>query len=275
MLDKIVKFKNIIWAVLVLISLLAVLIGVLYCLVNPYPGERILPVVELGASSGSPKNEKSTSASTPSSDLISAEAGVLNELRKTRDLGQDYISSLTFLCDSRNTAVATYGADPSKVWLGSEGSVDMNDLFAAGVRFPGDGSTVSAPNAAMISKPDILVILIGKDGVPDISEESFITGYKALIGSVLSQSPSTRIICCSISSVTEAYDGNITPEKVYLANQWLRTVCTDTAVWYADTASVICRDGWLLEEYAASDGVSLNGAGISSVFEYLSTHALS
>ena len=275
MLDRIVKFKNVIWAVLVLIALLAVLVGVLYCLVNPYPGERIIPTVELGASSGSQKKDKSSSASTPPSDSVLAEAGMLNELEKTRDHGQDYISSLTFLCDSRNTAVVTYGADPSKVWLGSEGSVDMNDLFAAGVRFPGDGSTVSAPNAAMISKPDILVILIGKDGLPDISEESFITGYKALISSVLGQSPSTRIICCSISSVTEGYTGNITPEKIYLANQWLQTVCTDTAVWYADTASVICRDGWLLEEYAASDGVSLNGAGISSIFEYLSTHALS
>ena len=275
MLDTIVKFKNVIWALLILIALLAVLVGVIYCLVNPYAGERVVPVVELGASSGASKKESKADLSAPSSASVSAQAGVLNELEKTRDRGQEYITSLTFLCDSRNTAVVTYGADPSKVWLGSEGAVDMNDLYAAGVRFPGDGSTVSASNAAMITKPDILVILIGKDGLPDISEESFITGYRALINSVLSQSPSTRIICCSISSVTEAYDGNITPEKVYLANQWLKTVCTDTAVWYADTASAVCADGWLLEEYAASDGVSLNGAGASALFEYLSTHALS
>ena len=274
MLDTIIKYKKIIWALLILIALLAVLVGIIYCLVNPYSGERVIPVVELGESSGSSKNESKTDLSAPPSDSVPAEAGKLNELGKTKDRGQEYITSLTFLCDSRNTAVVTYGADPSKVWLGSEGTVDMNDLFAAGVRFPGDGSTVSASNAAMISKPDILVILIGKDGLPDISEESFITGYKALINSVLSQSPSTRIICCSISSVTETYDGNITPEKVYLSNQWLQAVCTDSAVWYADTASVVCKEGWLLEEYAASDGVSLNGAGVSALFDYLSTHAL-
>ena len=110
------------------------------------------------------------------------------------------------------------------------------------IRFPGDGSTVSPGNAAMISKPDILVIMIGKDGLADVSEESFINGYKNLIDSILGQSPSTKIICCSISSITEAYAGTVTPEKVLLANEWLKTVCTDKAVWYADTASSVCKN---------------------------------
>ena len=276
-LDTIVKFKNVIWAIQVLIVLFAVLVGLVYCLINPYSGERVIPVVQLGEASSSHTSLKKDNKpdNIPSaSDTASAGAGTLNELKKCKNMGDEYIKSLTFLCDSTNTSVITYGADSGRVWLGADGSVDMNDLYAAGIRFPGDGSTVSTGNAAMITKPDILVVMIGKDGLPEISEESFISGYKNLIDSVLSQSSSTKIICCSISSVTDAYQGSITPEKVFLANEWLMTVCTDKAVWYADTASAVCRDGMLLSEYAASDGISLNGAGVSSVFDYLCTHCI-
>ncbi len=275
MLDTIVKFKNVIWAILVLIALLAVLVGLIYCLVNPYPGERVIPVVQLGeASSSSRKDSKQPDNIPASSGTAAAEAGTLNELKKCKNMGDEYIASLTFLCDSTNNSVITYGADAGKVWLGAEGTVDVNDLYAAAIRFPGDGSTVSAGNAAMISKPEILVIMIGKDSLSTVSEESFINGYKNLIDTILGQSPSTKIICCSISSVTDAYEGTITPEKVILANNWLKSVCTDKAVWYADTASEVCKDGMLQAEYASSDGISLNGAGVSAVFDYLCTHCI-
>lgn len=274
MLDTIVKYKNVIWAILVLIALFAVLVGLVYCLVNPYSGERVIPVVQLGESSSSKRDSKQPDNIPVSSGTSSAEAGTLNELKKCKNMGDEYIKSLTFLCDSTNNSVITFGADTGKVWLGSEGHIDMNDLYASGIRFPGDGSTVSTGNAAMISKPDILVIMIGKDGLSSVSEESFISGYKNLIDTVLAQSPSTKIICCSISSVTEAYEGTVTPEKIILANDWLKTVCTDKPVWYADTAATVCKDGMLLEEYAAADGISLNGAGVSSVFDYLSTHCI-
>lgn len=275
MLDTIVKFKNVIWAILVLIALLAVLVGLIYCLVNPYPGERVIPVVQLGeASSSSRKDSKQPDNIPASSGTAAAEAGTLNELKKCKNMGDEYIASLTFLCDSTNNSVITYGADAGKVWLGAEGTVDVNDLYAAAIRFPGDGSTVSAGNAALISKPEILVIMIGKDGLSTVSEESFINGYKNLIDTILGQSPSTKIICCSISSVTDAYEGTITPEKVILANNWLKSVCTDKAVWYADTASEVCKDGMLQAEYASSDGISLNGAGVSAVFDYLCTHCI-
>ncbi len=275
MLDTIVKFKNVIWAILVLIALLSVLVGLIYCLVNPYPGERVIPVVQLGeASSSSRKDSKQPDNIPASSGTAAAEAGTLNELKKCKNMGDEYIASLTFLCDSTNNSVITYGADAGKVWLGAEGTVDVNDLYAAAIRFPGDGSTVSAGNAAMISKPEILVIMIGKDGLSTVSEESFINGYKNLIDTILGQSPSTKIICCSISSVTDAYEGTITPEKVILANNWLKSVCTDKAVWYADTASEVCKDGMLQAEYASSDGISLNGAGVSAVFDYLCTHCI-
>ena len=269
MLDKILHFKNILWAVLVLVCLLAVAIGLIYCLVNPYPGEREIPVVQLGESA--PKAEKSPKA-TGSSDTPAA--GVLTALGKTKDRGEEYIASLTFLADHKNAAVVSYGADTGKVWLGEDGFVRMDALDTLTVRFPGDGSTVSASNAAMISKPSVLVVLIGTDGLASVDRDTFISRYEQFVQTILSQSPETKIICCSLSSVTISYVGDLTAARINEANEWLQTVCTDLPVWYADTASAVCKDGVLLDEYASSDGISLNGAGVSAVFEYLRTHAL-
>ena len=122
MFDTIVKFKNVIWAVLVLIALLAVLVGLIYCLVNPYPGERVIPVVQLGEASSSRKDGKQPDNIPSSSGTAVAEAGTLNELKKCKNMGDEYIASLTFLCDSTNNSVITYGADAGKVWLGAEGA---------------------------------------------------------------------------------------------------------------------------------------------------------
>ena len=269
MLDKIVQFKNILWAVLVLLCLLAVAIGLIYCLVNPYSGEREIPVVQLGETA--PKAEKSQKGGSSSG---SAAAGELTSLAKTKDKGEEYITSLTFLADHKNAAVVSYGADTGKVWLGEDGLVRMDALDTLTVRFPGDGSTVSATNAAMISKPSVLVILIGTDGLASVDRDGFISGYEQFVRSLLSQSPQTQIICCSLSSVTLGYVGDLSAARINEANEWLQTVCTDLPVWFADTASAVCKDGVLLDEYASSDGISLNGAGVSAVFEYLRTHAL-
>ena len=254
MLDKILHFKNILWAVLVLVCLLAVAIGLIYCLVNPYPGEREIPVVQLGESA--PKAAKSPKA-TGSSDTPAA--GVLTALGKTKDRGEEYIASLTFLADHKNAAVVSYGADTGKVWLGEDGFVRMDALDTLTVRFPGDGSTV---------------VLIGTDSLASVDRDTFISRYEQFIQTILSQSPETKIICCSLSSVTISYVGDLTAARINEANEWLQTVCTDLPVWYADTASAVCKDGVLLDEYASSDGISLNGAGVSAVFEYLRTHAL-
>ena len=270
MLDKIVNLKNILWAVLVMVCLLAVLVGLVYCLVNSYPGEREIPVVQLGEGS-SAKTEKTAKSGKGSESAV---AGELSSLKKTKDQGEEYITSLTFLADHKNAAVVSYGANTGKVWLGEDGLIRMDSLADLNVRFPGDGSTVSAANAAMISKPAVLVLIIGTDGLDAMDRDSFISNYEKLVQTILAQSPQTQIICCSLSSVTIGYTGDLSSAMVAEANSWLETVCTDLPVWYADTASVLCKDGVLLNEYAASDGISLNGAGVSAVFEYLRTHAL-
>ncbi len=235
---------------------------------TPYSGDHVIPSVQLGTS-----EKKSKDSPPPASDKAAhADTGSLNELKKCKKRGDEYITSLTFLCDSVNSAVVSYGADTVKVWLGQAGELNVQDLSNLTIVYSQDGSLVSPAQAAMVAKPETLVVLIGNDGLESAEQAAFVSGYEALIDSILEKSPDTKIICCSLSSVTSDYSGTLTPELISSANEWIRQVCSQRAVWYADTASVLTKNGLLLSEYAAADGVSLNGAGVSAVFDYLCTH---
>ena len=272
--DNLSTVKNLIWAAGILLSLAAVFVGFLYAAFGDYYYERVIPTVELGASEKAEKSEDKGGKETSSEDNGPI-AGELNELKKKKG-GNDYISSLYFLCDSTYSSIYLYGADPSKVWFGETGVLDAGTLSTGKIIFPDDGSSVTAANAAMISFPDILVIMAGSDGLAAVEGGNFKEDYSALIEGILSLSPDTQIICCSINSPAASYaasDG-LTSSMIDSANAWLKEVCTEHAVWYADTASVICKDGYLISEYAGSDGRTLNGAGIEEVLEYLNSHAL-
>ena len=58
-------------------------------------------------------------------------------------------------------------------------------------------------------------------------------------------------------------------------NEWIRTVCSRTGVYYADTASVLNDSaGWLDPDYASANGKALNSSGIRKVLDYLRVHAI-
>ena len=58
------------------------------------------------------------------------------------------------------------------------------------------------------------------------------------------------------------------------ANDWLREVCLNTGIYFADTASALTSGGVLDPQYAAANNRSLNTAGAQAVLGYLRTHAI-
>src|SRR5699024_10901790 len=135
---------------------------------------------------------------------------------------------------------------------------------------PQDGSEKTPGDAAGLYEPSRLVIYLGSDQLSGTTAENSISGYTALIHSVQSSSPNTKIICCSIGSVTAAYAGSdgLISELIAQANDWIKQVCISTGVYYADLASVLNDDeGHLIAEYAAEGGRSISAAGINKVMD--------
>ncbi len=272
--------KNIVWAFAIVLSLAALIIGLIVTMVLRYSGEAPDGTMYLegsGASSG-------LSGSLSGEDGIDAgqSGGGVMELPSSQDTGLEYLFNLTFLCDSSFSAVNSFGANfgstaSSQVWLPSSGTLAAANASSTAIIYPQDGSEKTPGDAADVYEPSRLVIYLGGDQLSTATAESFTAGYTALIQAVQSASPNTKIICCSIGSVTAAYAGSdgLSSQLVAQANDWIRQVCASTGVYYGDLASILNGDdGYLKAEYAEADGRSISSAGINAVMDYFRMHGI-
>ena len=186
------------------------------------------------------------------------------------------IDSLTFLVDSSLSSLKTSGLTAGQVWVGGSG-LPMSDIANWTIVYPGDGSSVSPANAAMVAKPSVLLIAVGSDGMSGLSQEAFISGYETMIRGILGASPETKVVCCSVFPVTDAYTGadGLDIAGAEQVNGWIQQVCIDTGAWYADIAYNITAEGKLIGQYADADGKGLSGTGLSAVMSWIRTHSLS
>ena len=269
-MTKQTALKNVIWAICIGLALLALLIGLFIAAVGHYYGDRTRPVMNIGepVSAAQKKTEKAAALPGVSAD------GTLHELKSSGDAGQGYLDGLTLMCDSVSLPLKSSGLFSGEIWSGENGQLPMTSAFAWKIVFPGDGSVVSPANAAMIAKPEILVIAVGSDDAMGISQDDYVENYEMLISSILSNSPDTRIVCGSVFSVTTAYAGSTGPsaERAAELNTWIKQVCVDTGVYYADWSSSLTDGGYLRPEYAEADGRTLSSAGLTALLGWLRSH---
>lgn len=272
MIGKITGLKDLLWSIGIAICLIAVLFGLIFAMAHGYSGSSEKPAVDLG--SINIKDE-----GTAQQDPLAP--GELNQLKETKNAGQDYLSGLTFICDSTMIGMRDYGmlsggSANTQVWGSTGGTIPIESLSSCVIKYPVDGSEISAATAAMIGQPKLLVLCVGNDGLAAASEDAFRSAYKGLIDSIRSASPDTTIIVCSLLPVTANYVGTdgLTNVGIAQAQTWLKQVCIESSVYYADIASALMADGSLSTEYSSGDGRTLNSAGCSKVLEYLSTHAV-
>ena len=209
------------------------------------------------------------------------EGSTVNQIDR-RDAGMAYIDKLTFICDSsfigvRDYGLLTGGKDTYQVWGTKTGSLKIGEVTSSLIEYPADGSLISIADSAMIAKPPILVLCIGQDGLSASDENNFKTNYTMLINSIMSGSPDTQIICCSINSVTENYTGpdGLTADMIAQANRWIEDVCLSTGVYFCNTAHCVDNGyGYVHSTFLSTNGKTLNSTGISEILSYLRTHAL-
>ena len=268
--------KNFIWAAAILAALLALLIGMVFAMSTSYKGERDSGTMTLGETV---KREKKSADGVDAG--LDAASAVLRELPATQKNTLESVFGMTFLIDRTVLGLRTYCENygdgvTSSIWTDGNTGLSAYDAADTPIIFV-DGSLITPPNAAMISKPKTLVIYLGGDKLADTGELDFIDGYTRLINELRDASPNTQIIVCSIASVSTNYQGGdgLTPELIARANEWIRQVCLNTGVWYADIASILNDDaGYLSDAYLTPDGRSVAAAGIALIVDYFRFHGV-
>ena len=269
MFDRVTGLKNILWAIGIVVCLVALFVGCVMAAVSPYHGERDPRTPDLNA-----VRDQNSSADIGALTFVEPD-GELHELRDSKDAGAEYLRGGVFLTDSVMIALREQSLTGGDVWSSDSGSLPMGDIAAWNILYS-DGSKISPVDACMIAKPALLFIAIGSDGLASVSKDEFINGYKNLIRSILAVSPETKIVCCSVCPVCADYDplDDLDSDKTANGTDWVREVCLETGAYYADVASALRVGGDLNPKYAEADGKTLNAAGAQVVLDYLRTHPI-
>lgn len=274
MLKRLKTMKDLLWAAGIGLAVLALLVGLIAATFTPYHGDRERPVMQLKSEKPEKNAAEETAAPVKRGEGLQAD-GTLHPLVQTADAGEEYLDSLTILCDSSIASLRAAGLCAASVWSSETGSLPMSEADSWTIRYPGDGSQIGPASAALIAKPKVLIIAVGSDGLADLTKEKFTQSYEALIRGIANASPKTTIVCLSPCSVTAAYAGDeYGKDKAAEVSSWIKSVCVSTGAYYDDLSQSLCADGYLRDEYADGSGRALNNAGLRELLNYLRDHSV-
>ena len=201
-------------------------------------------------------------------------------LAQTEDKGSTYVDQIYFLGDKSLKVLQAEsmltGADAKKqVWVPDTGSLPASSLDTAKYKSPVTGNNVPADEICEVNKPAYLVICPSADNISMTNEEQIKSVYTTLINAVKAKSPSTKIICCSLTPIASNYQyEDITNELIQKVNGWIAAAAESAGAKYLDMASgLVADDGFLPQSYQDGDGMHLNAAGMKAWLTYLRTHA--
>ena len=203
-------------------------------------------------------------------------------LQPTVNGGDDYLSKIIFLGDSTTYGLKAYGVLPGQkntkqVWTPRSGTITLSMAKYVTIVYPEDGSEISISAAAARSKPEIMVITLGVNGISFMDENDFKSAYGALIDSILQASPNTKIILQSMFPVSAHYQkiNSINNVKIAKGNRWIAELAAEKGLYYLATATVLVgQDGFLPVKYQNGDGLHLNYTGYSIEIDYVKTHMI-
>lgn len=262
-----------VWTLAIFLSVLLALFAVFFvsCQKAPETAEDTQQTEPNTEASGEPESQDAPVQEAPTEPEVSV------TLAQTPDYGADYLKDFVFLGDSNTYMLAATEVLPkTQVWSTEEGFLTLSEHASTYILYhDGDGNTqeMLIYNAAGVRQPKYLVINLGLTGLTHTSEDEFKAAYTALIQTIQMASPNTKIICQSILPVIDAAAGDISNNRITIANQWILEVAEQTQTRYLNAAELLMDEtGNLRSEYASSDGVLLSEAGCLAVLQYARTH---
>ena len=202
-------------------------------------------------------------------------------LPETGIVDASYFAGVAFLGDSVTQGFNTYETSVKGVSaICAYQSIGPSDVVNRAELKREDGGQEVALDALAASAPKAVYVLLGTNSlVRDEAEreQPFITYYGKMLEMVREAvGPGAKIYVQSIppvrASALETRPG-LAPERIARMNEQLAALALEQGCYYLDLHEFLAaEDGSLKEEYAAPDGVHLNGTGYKAWVDYLSRH---
>ncbi|MBQ3490618.1 MAG: hypothetical protein IJA86_08520 [Clostridia bacterium] len=194
---------------------------------------------------------------------------------------EDPVDRMIFFGDSTTAHLALRGGIPKeRVWSGAASTVLFETVNRTKcVHLQKENKNVTLPEAVALKNPQILVITVGvSGGAGTLPEEVFTETYRELLLSVRKANPQTKILVQSLLPLSDRsvkYYKRLTKEAVLQANLWLRSLCEEMQIPYADSHSLLIDPdtGYLKPEYQNDEYMHLTSAAYAVILENLRSRA--
>ncbi len=188
-----------------------------------------------------------------------------------------YLDDTVFIGDSRTNAMAVYGLFPPVQVFAEDGLNHQSARTKAYISV--DGVNYYTISQALLNQnPNKVYIGFGINGIGWLTTEEFFSEYVGMIQDVRSTLPNAKIVITSILPVSRTFEQiepTITNSLIDEYNGRLLSLAKEQGVYYLDTASGV-KDGnnGLNALYDSGDGLHLNKAAYSVIFDTILTHPI-
>lgn len=171
-----------------------------------------------------------------------------HEYRLKKLMSDNNHYDIVFMGDS-----ITEGGDFEKVLKGSKNAGIIGDFIY---------NTEDVVSIVSIYNPKKVYLMIGANSLNYFSCEECERQYKSLIKLITTTLPNTEIV------VESVLPKSFTDDKIVRFNEFLKSVCAEYGLRYADLYSMYSVDG-LLPPTVTEDGVHLSPSGYNKWYEFI------
>ncbi len=196
-------------------------------------------------------------------------------IKTNTEASSTYNRDILFIGDSNTEALATYEHVSLQQVIGVTGMGIQSVPSLDCVWFVGHENPYTIPEAVKMMQPRTIIINYGTNNIGGMSVEEFIAEYLDALNSIENAYSYSNIIVNSIFPVAQDRDyPNITMQEIDEFNIALAKMCSENGYMFLNSSEVL-RDsetGFMLPEYASSDGLHLSKEGLKKYIEYVGSH---
>ncbi|MBQ8994776.1 MAG: hypothetical protein IJ091_03065 [Oscillospiraceae bacterium] len=198
-----------------------------------------------------------------------------SDVPESSPVSDSYFSDALFVGDTRVQCLDLYGVGNFQTLLYGT-SIDVTTALSYSCK-SSDGMDGSLNDKVTLNDYGKIYINLGMNELGWSNPDTFATNYRLLVEELKIKQPNAVLYICGIMPVSYNRDGRvsyITNDRIQKYNTLLRTVATDTEVYFIDCYSGIADEEGYLPSEQTSDGINLLQEGCETWYNYLKSHTV-
>lgn len=213
-------------------------------------------------------------------DVVTEHVKAETLVAETKMVDDDYFDDAIFIGDSVSVGLRVYGVVPAKNVLAAQnvGITSFTRDYAVYTTTGSQKKTVFDAIPEAVPDPGKIYILIGANSMPGLSNKAHIQYYGEFLDRLMAAYPETIIYVESLTPLapTSSYiRSSFNSTKINEFNDMLYELAKEKGIYFLNVEDALKdKNGNLLSDYDAGDGLHLKSNGHKAMYRYYRKHAV-